>query len=183
MHKAKIRDNPIEKEIPDPTAYVSIEHAATFITGRIRPLCGYENLGQTFEKVMKRLRYAIAQEHLSNCSEESILFGALIAWIRTKEEWCGAFTDLVLNNSGDAQLEMPSIQCSGVMVSLSPTLELAHAALIEDSSTIDRLKRENAAIRAENEMLKAIKSVDDARRENGRLNGAQGGRGNIKPRR
>jgi hypothetical protein len=165
------------QRIPAIDEIVDREFATLFIVERSGN--GYETQRIQRDKVGKKIDTALQNGKLWS-DNGSYSFGDLIAWICTKKEFGKAAHGFLPMGHASANLTLPSMNLTASAYSLPPGAEECQLALRIAYQELNATREENVRLRAEVNALMPNRAKVQKRSTDGKIYGAQGGRGNKK---
>jgi len=157
--------------------FIDREFATLFIVEAVGN--SYEQQRPQRDKIGKQIDTALANGKLR--SENGVFrFGDLISWIRTKQRLAHAADGYHAISHASAELTLPSPYFTAFGYSLPATLEACQDALLEAYRELNNVREENSRLHAQVAALLPFRAKVEKQSQDGRVNGAQGGRGNEK---
>lgn len=157
-----------------------------FVDRNFSTLFIVERAGNTYEtqriqrdKIGKKIDTALKNGKLWS-DKGKYRFGDLIAWILTKKEFANAADGFLPIGHASAELTMPSFNLRASGFSLPVTIEECRDKLRVAYQELNTTLEENSQLRAQVAELLVDRAKVQKRSEDGKVYGAQGGRGNAK---
>jgi hypothetical protein len=127
------------------------------------------------DRIGKLLDRAIEAKDLISRGDGCVELGALIAWAETKKTIRSHVAGVGVSGTAVGPIQMPAMELAGTMVSLPPTIESCHRALLELSAEVLQLRQENQRLLACKHELEKYETKAEERSRVAKENGRKGG--------
>lgn len=162
---------------PSLDALIDQRFAKKYIAERLPP--PYDNMRNLRQRVGKKLQTAVTNGKLKSVNGQ-YKFGDLATWAKRRTDLAPAFADIIVPNTGTAEIVLSSFTARGFGFSLPSTLPECQAELANAYRELNTVREENTALKATVATLHPYKAKAEARSQAAKKAGQQGGRGNKK---